>query len=166
MGFTFKGDIINLVGNEVRVGEKAPEFIAIKQDLSIYNLREDLGKVLIISVVPSVDTSVCEYQTTHFNEEATKLHDDVKVLTVSVDLPFAQTRFCEGHGIDRVDIVSDYRDRDFGMKYGFVIDELKLLSRGTIIIDRNGIIQYVEYVQEVSDSVDFEAALNKVRELL
>lgn len=166
MEFTFKGDIINLIGNEVSVGEKAPEFMAIKQDLSLYNLREDLGKVLIISVVPSVDTSVCEYQTTHFNEEVTKLHSDVKVLTVSVDLPFAQKRFCEGHGIDRVDIVSDYRDRDFGMKYGFVIEELKLLSRGIVILDREGVIQYVEYVPEVSNPVDFDSALAKVKELL
>ena len=166
MSFTFKNNPITLLGKQVSVGDKAPEFTATRTDMSAYRLTEDLGKIIVISVVPSVDTSVCAIQTKFFNEEATKLSDDVKILTLSMDLPFAQRRFCAAEGIKNIETLSDYKDRDFGLKYGFLIDELKLLSRGIIIIDQYGKVAYTEYVEESTNEVEFDKALDKIRELV
>lgn len=166
MNYTFKNEVITLLGNQVQVGDKAQDFKAVKNDMSEYKLSDDFGKILVISVVPSIDTSVCSIQTKHFNEEATKLSEEVKIITISMDLPFAQKRFCAAEGIENIEVVSDYRDRDFGQKYGFLIDELKLLSRGTIVIDREGKIAHVEYVEESTNEVDFDAVINKIKELI
>lgn len=159
---TFGGKEITLLGTPIKVGEMAPEFTAIKRDLSEYNSKEDLGKILIISVVPSIDTGVCSLQTKRFNEEAVRLGDDVKILTISVDLPFAQSRYCSIEGIDNADIVSDYLKKDFGIKYGFLIEEFQLLSRGIVVLNREGRIEYVEYVSEVRNEVDFDKVLDIV----
>lgn len=159
---TFGGKEITLLGTPIKVGEMAPEFTAIKRDLSEYNSKEDLGKILIISVVPSIDTGVCSLQTKRFNEEAVRFGDDVKILTISVDLPFAQSRYCSIEGIDNADIVSDYLKKDFGIKYGFLIEEFQLLSRGIVVLNREGRIEYVEYVSEVRNEVDFDKVLDIV----
>ncbi|MDO4778563.1 MAG: thiol peroxidase [Tissierellia bacterium] len=159
---TFGGKEITLLGTPVKVGEMAPEFTAIKRDLSEYNSKEDLGKILIISVVPSIDTGVCSLQTKRFNEEAVKLGDNVKILTISVDLPFAQSRYCSIEGIDNADIVSDYLKKDFGIKYGFLIEEFQLLSRGIVVLNGEGRVEYVEYVSEVRNEVDLDKVLDIV----
>ena len=122
-------------------------------------------KTMIISVFPSVDTSVCALQNIRFNREAARLDKDVVILSLSVDLPFAQKRFCAAEHIDNVRVYSDYRDLDFGMKYGFVIKELRLLGRGVVVVDRKGIVRYIEYVSEIKNEPDYDAALKAVREL-
>ena len=160
MDITFGGDKVTLEGKEIKVGDIAPEFKAVNKDLS--DLK---GKIVVYSVAPSIDTPVCAIQATTFNEEATKLSDDIKIVTVTMDLPFAQERFCSVKGIDNADIISDYRYKEFGKKYGFLIDELQLLARGVVIVDREGKVQYVEYVPEVTDEVNFDKALEEVKKL-
>lgn len=166
MKITFGNNPVTLVGNEVKVGDKAPEFKAVKNDLSEYNLADDLGKVIILSVVPSIDTGVCSIQTQTFNKEASELDESIKLITISLDLPFAQGRFCGAHGIENHDLVSDYKDREFGQKYGYLIDELKLLARGVVIIDKEGKIAYKEIVPEVTHEVNFEKALEEAKKLI
>jgi len=165
MNITFGGDKVTLVGTQIKVGDKAPEFKAVKRDLSDFNSKDLEGKVVVYSVAPSIDTSVCAIQATTFNEEATKLSDDVVVLTITVDLPFAQDRFCSAKGIDNADIISDYRYKEFGEKYGFLMEELQLLARGVVIVDKEGKVAYVEYVEEVTNEVNFDKALEEVEKL-
>lgn len=161
---TFKGNPMTLVGKEVKVGDKAPDFTALKNDLSPISLSELRGKTVIISAVPSVDTGVCEVQTIRFNEEAAKLNNTV-VLTISCDLPFALGRFCAAKNIDSSITASDHKDLDFGLKYGFVIEELRLLERGIVVVDKDGVVKYVEYVAEVANHPDYEAALAVAKSL-
>lgn len=166
MKLTFAGNEMNLVGEQVKVGDKAPSFVAVKGDLSEYKLSDDLGKVVILSIVPSIDTGVCAIQTRTFNEDATELSKDIKIVTISMDLPFAQQRFCAAEGIEQVELVSDYKDHDFAEKYGFLIKELGLLARGIIIIDKEGKITYTEIVPEVTHEVNFDAALEEAKKLI
>ena len=161
----FKGSPVTLVGTHLQTGDKAPRFTVLDGDLQPVSLSQYKDKNLIISVFPSVDTSVCALQNIRFNKEASKLKGDVEILSISVDLPFAQNRFCAAEGIDNVHVYSDYRDLDFGMKYGFVIKELRLLARGVIVIDKKGIIRYIEYVPEIAQEPNYEAALKAVKEL-
>ena len=162
---TFGGKPVTLVGNRCKVGEMAPVFTVIDNGLQPVSSDRFRGKVRIFSVFPSVDTSVCSLQNIRFNREASKLGDEVVVLALSVDLPFAQKRFCAAEGIDRVHVFSDYKELDFGMKYGFVIDELRLLARGVVVVDKDDVIRYVEYVSEITHEPDYEKALAVVREL-
>lgn len=162
---TMGGEPMTLVGKEIKVGDKAPDFTALKTDLTPYSLKDAEDKIKIISVVPSLDTGVCELQTIRFNEMASEL-GDIVILTISVDLPFAQSRFCGAKGIDKVITLSDHRDLDFGMKYGFVLEELRLLSRGIVILDRDNTVKYVEYVKEVTNHPDYDKALEEVKKLL
>lgn len=162
---TFKGSPITLLGKEINVGDKAPDFIVLTSDLQPYTLKDAEGKVKIISVVPSLDTGVCELQTINFNETASELKDTV-ILTISVDLPFAQKRFCSAHGIDNVITLSDHKDLSFGLGYGFVIEELRLLSRGVVIIDKDNMVRYVEYVKEVGTHPDYEKAIEEAKRLV
>ncbi len=166
MQVTFGGKKLNLYGEVVKVSDKAPDFKAVNNDLSSFDSKENQGKVVVYSVVPSIDTGVCSLQARTFNEEAEKLGDDVIVITVSCDLPFAQKRFCAQEGIKNSISISDYKDHDFGKKYGFLIEDLALLSRGVVIVDKNGKIAYTEYVKEVSNEVNFEAALEAVKALI
>lgn len=166
MKLTFAGNEMNLVGEQIKVGDVAPDFVAVKGDLSAYHLSDDKGKVVIISVVPSIDTGVCAIQTRTFNEDATELSKDIKIVTVSMDLPFAQQRFCAAEGIEQVELVSDYKDHDFANKYGFLIKELGLLARGIIIVDREGKVTYTEIVPEVTHEVNFDAALEEAKKLI
>ena len=165
MDITFGGDKVTLKGKEIKVGDVAPSFKAVNKDLSDFNSEDLKGKIVVYSVAPSIDTPVCALQATTFNEEATKLSDDVKIVTVTVDLPFAQERFCSVKGIDNADIVSDYRYKEFGKKFGFMMEELQLLARGVVIVDRDGKVQYVEYVPEVTNDVNFDRALEEVKKL-
>lgn len=162
---TFGGKPVKLAGRHCEVGEKAPSFTLTDASLQPVASSQFSGKVRIYSIFPSVDTSVCSLQNIRFNREASKLGDDVVVLSISVDLPFAQKRFCAAEGIDRVHVLSDYRDLDFGMKYGFVLEGLRLLARGVVVVDRDDRVRYVEYVPEVTHEPDYEAALAVVREL-
>lgn len=166
MQVTFGGKKLNLYGEVVKVSDKAPDFKAVNNDLSSFDSKENQGKVVVYSVVPSIDTGVCSLQARTFNEEAEKLGDDVIVITVSCDLPFAQKRFCAQEGIKNSISISDYKDHDFGKKYGFLIEDLALVSRGVVIVDKNGKIAYTEYVKEVSNEVNFEAALDAVKALI
>lgn len=160
---TFKGNPVTLLGNEVKVGDKAPDFKVLANDLSEVTLAESKGQVRLISVVPSIDTGVCDAQTRRFNEEAGKL-DNVKILTVSVDLPFAQKRWCAAAGIENVQTVSDHRELSFGEAYGVAIEELRLLARAVFVVDSNDTVTYVEYVSEATDHPDYEAAVEAAKQ--
>ena len=160
-----KGNPMTLLGPEIKIGDKAPDFTALTGDLKPYTLKDAGDKIKIISVVPSLDTGVCELQTIRFNEEAADL-DNVVILTISVDLPYAQKRFCSSNNIDKVITLSDHKDLSFGLNYGFVIEELRLLSRGIIVLDKDNTVRYVEYVKEVSNHPDYDKALEETRKLL
>ncbi|MCZ2257975.1 thiol peroxidase [Sporosarcina sp. G11-34] len=162
---TFHNDPVTLLGKEITVGDKAPNFTVLANDLSEVTLVDSKGKVRLISVVPSIDTGVCSTQTRKFNEEAAALGDDVQILTVSVDLPFAQGRWCAAEGIENVQTLSDHRDLSFGEAYGAVIQELRLLTRAVFVIDKDDNVTYVEYVPEVTDHPDYDQAIQAVKEL-
>ncbi|WP_096436121.1 thiol peroxidase [Alteribacter populi] len=159
---TFKEKPVTLMGNQVSVGDSAPDFTVLANDLSEVKLSDSKGKVRLISVVPSIDTGVCEQQTRRFNEEAAKL-DNVEILTISVDLPFAQKRWCAAEGIDNLQVLSDHRDLSFGNNYAVAIEELRLLSRSIFVIDSNDKVTYVEYVSEVTNHPDYDAALEAAK---
>lgn len=165
MKITFAGNDVNLLGKEIKVSDKAPEFKATKNDLSVFDSKENEGNVVVYSVAPSLDTSVCALQAKRFNQEASKL-ENVKIVTITEDLPFAQARFCSNEDIENTIMVSDYKDREFGEKYGFLMEENKLLARGVVIVDKDGIVQYVQYVPEVTNEVDFDKALEEVKKLI
>lgn len=160
---TFKGNPVTLLGTEVKVGEKAPNFSVLANDLSEVTLDNTKGNVRLISVVPSLDTGVCDAQTRRFNEEAAKL-DNVKVLTVSVDLPFAQSRWCGAAGIENVQTLSDHRDLSFGEAYGLAIKELRLLARAVFVIDSNDTVTYAEYVSEATNHPNYETAVEAAKQ--
>ncbi|MEC2071747.1 thiol peroxidase [Alkalihalophilus marmarensis] len=159
---TFKNNPVTLLGTEVKVGEKAPDFKVLANDLSEVTLADTKGKVRLISVVPSIDTGVCDQQTRRFNEEASSL-GNVEVLTVSVDLPFAQKRWCAAAGIENVQTLSDHRDLSFGQAFGVAIEELRLLARSVFVIDSNDVVTYAEYVSEATNHPDYEAAIEAVK---
>ncbi|MBM6617456.1 thiol peroxidase [Bacillus suaedaesalsae] len=159
---TFKGNSVTLVGNEVRVGDKAPDFTVLANDLSPVTLENTKGSVRLISVVPSVDTGVCDAQTRRFNEETSTI-DNVKVLTISVDLPFAQKRWCGASGLENVVTLSDHRDLSFGEAYGVHIKELRLLARAVFVVDSNDIVTHVEYVSEATNHPNYETAIEAAK---
>ncbi|MFD1739332.1 thiol peroxidase [Bacillus salitolerans] len=159
---TFKGNPITLLGNEVKVGDNAPNFTVLANDLTPVTLADSKGSVRLLVSTPSLDTGVCDAQTRRFNEEAAKL-DNVKALTVSVDLPFAQKRWCGANGIENVQTVSDHRDLSFGEAYGVHMKELRLLARAVFIVDSDDKVTYVEYVSEGTDHPNYEAALEAVK---
>lgn len=163
---TFKGNPLTLLGPELKPGEKAPEFQVLSGDLSKMTLQAFKGKIKLISVVPSLDTPVCDQQTRRFNQEAAKFSDEVAVLTVSMDLPFAQARFCSTAGIDKVKVFSDHRDASFGLAYGVLIKELRLLSRSIFIVGADNRVQYAEYVKEITEHPNYAAALDAVKSAL
>jgi len=162
----FKGNPMTLLGPDVAVGADAPDFQVVNTDLQPVSLNDTRGQIRLITVVPSLDTPVCDTMTRTFNQEAAKLPDDVAVYTVSMDLPFAQRRWCGNAGIDKVKTLSDYQERDFGLNYGMLIKELKLLARGVFVIDRVGKVAYREIVKEVTAEPDYQAALAAVKSLL
>ena len=164
---TMIGNPIALVGNEVKVGEKAPDVELIANDLGPVELSSLWkGKVCIITSVPSLDTPVCDTETRRFNKEATAMGADVVVLAVSMDLPFAQERWCGGAGVKNVQTLSDHREAAFGQAYGLLLGDLRLLARAVFVVDKEGIIRYVELVEEVASEPNYEAALKAARELM
>ncbi|CAH2213664.1 thiol peroxidase [Tepidibacter aestuarii] len=155
---TMGSNPMTLLGNEIKIGDTGFDFMAFNNDLSQFKLSDIKSKTKIISVVPSVDTGVCELQTIRFNEEASKL-EDTAIITISVDLPFAQSRFCANKGIKQSITVSDYKDLSFGLNYGFVIEELRLLARGIVVLDENNVVKHIEYVTEVTNHPDYDKAI-------
>lgn len=151
-----------MLGPALKPGEKAPDFKAVDDSLKALDLAGTGNGVRIFSVVPSLDTPVCDAQTKRFNEEAGKL-PDVKIYTFSMDLPFAQKRWCGTFGVDHVKMVSDHRDGSFGQAYGTLIKDLRIMSRAIFVVDKNNVIRYVEYVKEVGDHPNYEAALSAAR---
>ena len=160
-----RGNPFALAGPELKVGDRAPDFDAVDANLQKVNLGKTGGGVRIFSVVPSLDTPVCDAQTKRFEEELGKIHD-LQVYTVSMDLPFAQKRWCGNFGINRVTMVSDHRNGSFGEHYGTLIPDLRIESRAVFVIDADDRIRHVEYVKEVGDYPNFEAALNAARQLV
>ncbi len=161
-GTTFQGNPLTLIGPEVQVGDKAPGFSVLNGALEAKTLESYRGKVKVICVVPSLDTPVCDTEIRRFNKEASGMGDGVEVLTVSVDLPFAQGRWCGAAGVDSVTPLSDHRDTSFGLAYGTLVKELRLLSRAVFVVDANDTVTYAEYVGEIADEPDYEAAINAV----
>ncbi|MBN2262404.1 MAG: thiol peroxidase [Prolixibacteraceae bacterium] len=161
---SFAGKPVTLTGTAVQVGDVAPDFTGTNQGLEPVALSQFKDKVVVIAIYPSIDTGVCQKQNRKFNEIASSM-SDVAVLSVSLDLPFAQKRFCAAEGLDSIVTLSDYKEREFGNKYGFLIKELALLARGTVIIDKKGVIQWVEIVPEITSEPDYETALEKIKSL-
>ncbi|GAA0600726.1 thiol peroxidase [Virgibacillus siamensis] len=160
---TFHQEPVTLLGNEISAGDKAPDFKVLSNDLKEVSLDDYKGKVKLIAAVPSVDTGVCSEETKRFNEEADKL-DNAHVLTISMDLPFAQGRWCAANGVKNLDTLSDHRDADFGEKYGVLIKDMRLLARAVFVIDSNDTVKYAEYVSEVTELPDFDKALQAAKE--
>ena len=163
---TLKGNPITLLGPELQVGDPAPDFVLNKSLVDSVSLKDYAGKVKLISVIPSIDTGVCDAQTRRFNEEATSLGENVVILTVSVDLPFAQSRWCGAAGVDKVTLLSDYKDNSFGSAYGVLIEELKLDMRAIFVIDADDTIRYIEILPEMTEHPDYDQALQAARALI
>jgi thiol peroxidase len=163
---TLHGNPLTLVGTQLKVGDIAPDFEVLDNDLKPVNLSSFKGKVCVLSAVPSLDTPVCDMETRRFNDEAGKLDDNVAILTISMDLPFAQKRWCGAAGVDRVVTLSDHRDATFGKAYGVLIKELRLLARVIFVLDRNGIVQYIQLVKEVGEEPDYNDVLRAVKKLV
>lgn len=160
-----KGDGLVLLGDAVEIGQKVPDFEVAANDLSAVKFSSFADKKCIISAVPSLDTSVCDTMTRRFNEEAGKLGDDVAVLTISMDLPFAQSRWCGSAGIENVQTLSDHRDASFGAGFGVLIKGLRLLARAVFVVDGQGVLKYSQIVPELTDEPDYQAALKAVKQL-
>ena len=158
---TLKGNPFTLVGPELKTGDAAPDFTLVDNGLKPVTLKDTSG-VRIISVVPSLDTPVCDAQTKRFNEEAAKL-PGVDIITVSMDLPFAQKRWCGAFGVDRIKMLSDHRTGSFGESYGTLIKDLRIESRAIFVLDKDNVIRHVEYVKEVADHPNYDAALAATR---
>jgi thiol peroxidase len=163
---TMRGNPLTLVGTELKVGDQAPDVTLLGNDLSPVKLSSYKGRVRILSAVPSLDTPVCDMQTRKFNDEAGKLGDDVAILTISMDLPFAQTRWCGAAGVEKVVTLSDHRDAAFGTAYGVLIKDLRLLARAIFVVDKEDTIQYLQLVKEIAEEPDYEAALGAVKKLV
>ena len=163
---TFIGNPLTLVGDEVKVRQKAPDFVAVDNNLSPVKFSSYLGKVCIISSVISLDTPVCDTQTRKFNEEANRLGKEVTILTLSMDLPFAQKRWCGAAGVDRIQTLSDYRDASFGTSYGVLIKELRLLARAVFLVDQKGVLQYQQVVKEATNEPDYDAVLKELKKIV
>ena len=161
---TFKGSPLTLIGPELKPGDPAPDFEAIDMTMKPVKLSDTAGKVRIFSVVPSLDTPVCDMQTKRFNDEAGKL-DNIEFYTISVDLPFAQRRWSDAFAIDKVKMLSDHRNASFGSAYGTLIKDWRMESRAIFVVDKEGKIAHAEYVKEVADHPDYEAALAKAKQI-
>ena len=160
---TMKGAPITLLGPAIKAGEKAPDFRVVNADFKPVRLSDFAGQVLLIAAVPSLDTGVCSAETKRFNNEAAKLPGDVRVLTISMDLPFAQKRFCEAENVKNVEVLSDHVWREFGLRYGVLIKDMGLLTRSIFVVGRDGRIAYVQIVPEITQHPDYDAALAAAR---
>lgn len=163
---TFKGNTLSLSGQKVTLGQKAPDFKTIDKNLSQKTLADFQGKIKLIAAVPSLDTPVCDTEIKRFNDEAAALSGDISIIFISMDLPFAQKRFCQEFSIKKIQTLSDHRDADFGSNYGVLIKELRLLARAIFIIDKNDIIRYVELVKKLENPPNYEEALKMLKTLI
>ncbi|MHC4069783.1 MAG: thiol peroxidase [Planctomycetota bacterium] len=163
---TMKGNALTLVGQEVCVGDAAPDFEVVANDLSPVGFSSFHGKVCIISSVPSLDTSVCDVMTRRFNEEAAGLGEDAIVLTISMDLPFAQKRWCGAAEVENLQTLSDHRQASFGTAYGVLIKELRLLARAVFVVDKERIVRYVELVNELTEEPNYDSVLKTAKKLV
>lgn len=163
---TFKGAPLTLIGKPVRIGKRAFDFKLIAPDLKVVKLSDFAGKIKVINFFPSLDTPVCDLQVKEFNKRAAQLSPEIVIIGVSKDLPFAQARFCSQNEIKNEIVLSDYRFSSFGLNYGFLIKELNLLARGTIIIDQLQRIRYIQVVDEVTHSVNFDEVFGALENLL
>ncbi|MHC4172589.1 MAG: thiol peroxidase [Planctomycetota bacterium] len=161
---TMKGEPLTLVGKQVKVGDLAEDFEVVANDLSAVKFSSFRGKVCLISSVPSLDTGVCDIQTRKFNEQAKALADDVVVLTISMDLPFAQGRWCGAAEVENVQTLSDHRKAQFGNAFGVLLKELRLLARAVFVVNKDGVVSYIEIVDELTNEPDYEAALKAAEE--
>ena len=161
---TFQGNPLTLTGDQPTVGQAAPDFEVLDNDLSGVKLSAFRGKVCVICTVPSLDTPVCDTEVRKFNEEATSFGDDVAVLVISMDLPFAQQRWCGAAGVENVKTLSDHNQADFGNTYGLLIKELRLLARAVFVVDKEGVIRYIEIIEELTNEPDYQAALKAAKE--
>ena len=153
---TMRGNPLTLIGNEVKVGEAAPDFMVLDNNLTPVKLSAYRPKLCILSSVPSLDTPVCDIETRKFNEEASKLGENVQILTISMDLPFAQKRWCGSAGVNKIQTLSDHREAQFGIAYGVLIKELRLLARAIFLVDQKGILQYVQLVKEIANEPNYD----------
>lgn len=163
---TFFGNPLTLLGPAVAVGEQAPAFQALDNDLKVKTLADYAGKVVIVIAVPSLDTPVCDTEARRFNTEASQLGADVMVLTISMDLPFAQKRWCAGTGLPNVVTLSDHREASFGENWGVLVKELRLLTRSVFVLGRDGVVKYVEIVPEATHEPNYQAALDAAKALV
>lgn len=161
---TMKGNPLTLVGQELKAGDTAPDVTLLDNELSPVQLSSFKGKVVVISSVPSLDTPVCDLETRKFNEEAANLGPDVQILTISMDLPFAQARWCAAEGVDKLKTLSDHRDASFGNAYGVLIKELRLLARCIFVVDKEGTIRYIQLVPELTSEPDYKSVLEAIRQ--
>lgn len=159
---TFQGNPLTINGSEIKVGDKAPEISVTGTDMRDISWADFADKIVVLSVVPSIDTPTCQLQTKRFNKEATTLGSDVAILTVSMDLPFAQKRWCGAEGVSNMTTASDYKHRSFGESFGTLIKEMGLLARAVFVIDKNRIVRHVEYVASISDEPNYDLALKAV----
>ena len=156
---TFLGNPLTLVGPEVKAGDRAPGFTVLDNSLAAKTLADFAGKTVVLSVTPSLDTAVCDAQLRRFNQAAAGLGDDVAILNVSMDLPFANKRFCSVAGIEKAQTLSDHRDASFGNAYGVLIKELRLLARAIFVVGKDGLVKYAEIVPEMTHHPDYDKAL-------
>lgn len=163
---TFEGQTLHLEGNLPKTGEKAPGFNLVGTDLRFFNLKDYLGKVIVLATVPSLDTPVCDLEARHFNQAAAQLSSNVQIIIASRDLPFAQARWCGANAIERLQTLSAYRDDKFGIDYGVMIEELKLLARAVFVINETGILTYSQLVPEITSPPAYEPVLEAVRQAL
>lgn len=164
--YSLKGNPLTILGDPVKVGDTAPDFTLVANDLSKVTLQHTAGKIRLISVVPSLYTGVCDAQTRRFNQEAAALGDQVAILTVSVDLPFAQKSWCGAAGVDQVQTLSDHYDMNFGLSYGTYVKEFRMEQRAVFVVDADDKINYVEYLPEMGQHPNYDAALDAVRQLI
>ncbi len=162
---TMFGNPLTLLGEEIQVGQVAPEFVALDPNLNPVSFSSFKGKICVLSSVPSLDTPVCDTETRKFNEAAGRLGKETVILTLSMDLPFAQKRWCAAAGVSHVQTLSDHRDASFGTTYGVLIKELRLLARAIFLVDRKGVVRYIQLVKEVTQEPDYEEVFNHLKKL-
>ncbi len=163
---TMRGNPVTLLGDEIKVGDTAPDFVVVGNDLKPVDFASLRGKTCIIYALPSLDTPVCDMSTRHFNEEAAKLGPDIAILIISMDLPFAQARWCGAAGVQGVQTLSDHRDAAFGTAYGVLMKGLRLLARAVFVVDKQGKVQHVDLVKEIAQEPDYESALSAAKKVI
>jgi thiol peroxidase len=164
--FIVKDKSYQLAGAPVKEGDKAPDFTVVAQDFSPKKFSDFTGKIRVIASVPSLDTSVCDRETKRFNDAAANLGEDIAILTISMDLPYAQRRWCGAVDNVKVNVLSDHRDADFGRKYGVLVDDLRILARAVFVVDKEGIVRHTELVREIGNEPDYEKTLDVARQLV